>query len=308
MSYAPLAVFAYNRKDKIERCLSTVSKCKEIEETDLHIFSDGPKNDADVTAVKEVRDYLYTFKEQAHFYRVFIYSSDKNKGLAKSIIEGVTQVIENYGKIIVLEDDLIVSDDFLHYMNNGLDFYKEYKRYGSINAYSYPIKSLRKYNKDIYVTRKGDCWGWGTWKDRWECVDWDVTDFHKYIHNPIARIRFESLEAGLDEMLVLQQEGKSSSWAVRWVYSLHKRGLWSVYPAKSRVTNIGMDGSGENSENTDAFSVEIFNSEEECNFELLEVDKKLERECANYVRIWRIKQRIKHYIDRIGMFCNIGKR
>ena len=183
ISFAPIAIFAYKRKDKIEQCLSSLKKCDGFDKSQLFIFSDGFKGEADKGQVGEVRDYLRTFSQMCSCKSIEIIESKYNKGLANSIITGVTSIVNKYGKIIVVEDDLIVSKDFIKYMNIGLDFYETNKRYGMISAYTYPLKELDSYDKDVYVTRKGDCWGWATWKDRWETVDWELKNFDEYLSN-----------------------------------------------------------------------------------------------------------------------------
>ncbi len=299
MEYAPVVIFAYNRRDNLEMCLNTVGACKESKSTDLYIFCDGSKGLADIESVKEVQEYVSNYSLNNPFKKTYVYISEGNKGLAQSIIEGVSKIIKKYGRIIVLEDDLIVAEDFLDYMNRGLRFYENYKQYGSINGYTYPIKTLNKYSKDIYITRKADCWGWGTWIDRWEGTDWMVKDFDSYVNNPIERLKFEKLESGLDKMLIMQQKGETSSWAVRWVYSLYKRGLLSVYPSISRVGNIGHDGRGEHKSTSKCFAVELSNKNNKCEFELLQYDKKLERACSNYIRSVKIHDFLEILVSKM---------
>ena len=297
MNYAPIALFAYKRADKLKLCIEALSKNKYADKTDVYIFSDGYKGDQDKAQVEEVRDYIKSILEKNEFAQVEVIKRDKNWGLANSIINGVTQIINQYGKIIVVEDDLITSPDFLSYMNEGLDFYKDLKQFGSISAHTYPIKALEKYNKDIYVTGKGECWGWGTWKDRWENVDWSVSDFVEYFAVKKMRKQFDSLEKGLDNMLVQQMNGKLDSWAVRWCYHLFKKGLLTVYPRVSKTKNIGFDGSGTHCGDTQtmASALEIQGN---CQFEVLEVDKKIARECALYMYKQSLRDLWKRMLSR----------
>ena len=197
-NYAPIALFAYKREDKLKLCIEALSKNELADKTDLFIFSDGYKDEQDKKQVEEVRKYIRSFLQKNDFKKVEMIERDKNLGLAKSIISGVTQIINLYGKIIVVEDDLITSVDFLQYMNDGLEYYSDFKDYGSISGYTYPLKSLKKYRKDIYVTKKGECWGWGTWKDRWEDVDWTIRDYQEYLQNKKMRLGFDDLEYGID--------------------------------------------------------------------------------------------------------------
>ncbi len=301
MEYAPVVVFAYNRKDKLEMCLNAVCKCAESKSSDLYLFCDGSKNSSDFDGVDAVRKYIDYFSSNSPFLHTYVRENEINLGLARNIISGVTEVINKYGKVIVLEDDIIVAEDFLDYMNRGLEFYEKHEQYGSINSCSYPIKALRKYDKDIYVTRKADCWGWGTWKNIWNDTDWDVLDFKHYQKNPIERMRFELLEAGLDNMLVMQQKGKTSSWAVRWVYSLYKRGLLSVYPSKSRAYNCGHDGSGEHGNSLDIFKGEVSTINDTCCFELLSANRKIEWDSSFYMRKYLVINMLSTINNKIDL-------
>lgn len=289
MKYAPIAVFAYNRVDKLKMCLEALEKNSLVNMTDLFIFADGAKGVPDSAQVEQVRTYIHQYKQDSKFHKVTLIEQSKNLGLANSIIGGVTRVISEYYKVIVVEDDLIVSEDFLSYMNQALDYYENMKEYGSISAYTYPLRELEKYDKDIYVTRKGDCWGWGTWYDRWNNVDWAVSDFDFYLKDKKKRRAFNSLQNGLDRMLVMQQAGEIDSWAVRWCYHLFNYGLLTVYPRISRTINIGLDGSGRHCGNSkDApkmYNGHVLDSYKKSSqrsavFERLPVNKKLERKAA----------------------------
>lgn len=297
---APVVLFVYKRYEKTKQCLAALEQNESAKYTELYIFSDGAKNENDFNAVKGVREYIESYKENSGFQSVNIIYAEKNKGLANSIISGVTSVIEKHGKIIVLEDDIIVAPDFLAYMNDALDFYEEDKRYGSVSAYTHPLRQLTTYDKDIFVIGKGECWGWGTWKDRWKNVDWTVQDYNNYRKNRRVRLGFEALESGLDEMLYAQQSGYIDSWAVRWCFHLYKNRLWTVYPKISRTVNIGFDGDGTNCEKiSDEHFLENFASEipktYSCHFEKLEINTSLERINAKYSSKWnvRLKRKLK---------------
>ncbi len=294
MKYAPVAVFGYSRDDKLERCLEALEKNPLVDKTDLFLFLDGEKGELDHEKVERVRHLAYQYQKKSKFNKVIITAQTKNLGLANSIIGGVTRVINEYQKIIVVEDDLIVSEDFLAYMNKGLDYYEDMKEYGSVSAYTYPLPELRNYNKDIYVTHKGECQGWGTWCDRWNEVDWSLSDFDSYLHDKEKRKAFDAIEKGLDQMLIAQQAGKVDSWAVRWCYHLFVHELLTVYPRVSRVWNIGFDGSGVNSgdseidamrHNGDMKNVRECGEKSAVIFERMPVNEKLEHKAATY---WRL--------------------
>ena len=277
---APIVVFAYKRKEKLERCLNCLANNELAEESDLFIFLDGAKSIEDMDEVGEVRKYVEEYIVDSIFHKIEVIKREKNIGLANSIILGVTQVISEYGKVIVIEDDILTTKDFLRYMNGALDFYQKYDEYGSISAYTYPLSILNKYNKDVYITRKGDCWGWATWEDRWNIVDWNVSTFQKYIKNRKMRREFDHLEHGLDTMLMNQMKGKIDSWAVRWCYHLFLNHKLTVYPTVSRTYNIGVDGSGTHCKATDIYNAVFSDYNRVCKYEHIPVNYEIEHEAA----------------------------
>lgn len=305
MSVAPVAVFGYNRADKLKMCLDALEKNELADETDLFIFADGAKRAEDSEKVGQVRDFIRRYRENSAFKEVIVVEQQHNLGLASSIIGGVTRVISKYQKVIVVEDDLIVSADFLAYMNQALDYYQDMKEYGSISAYTYPIPELKSYDKDIYVTRKGDCWGWGTWYDRWKQADWSVADFDAYLHDKKRRKAFDSIQKGIDSMLVAQQAGEIDSWAVRWCYHLFNHQLLTVYPRISRTKNIGFDGSGvhcvDSKDSDKRFNDEGYSADDNGKifFERLPVNRLLEKKAANYEQLPWIKRLVLKIKDHI---------
>ena len=245
--YAPVVVFAYNRADKIVKCLESLEKNQEASQTELIIYSDAARNEKDQEAVRNTRKVLKDYKKKARFLSVSVIEAGYNKGLSASIIEGVTGVLSRYKKAIIIEDDLIVSENFLSFMNGALNFYRDNIKIGAISGYTYPLKELERYKNDVYVLRKGDCWGWATWADRWNGALWAEIDFRTYFADKGLRKKFENTENGWDLLMLLQSKGKISSWAIRWVLNLLKEDLWTIYPKSSYVTNTGFDGSGTHS-------------------------------------------------------------
>ncbi len=285
--YAPVVVFAYNRVNKLENCLKYLEKCKESAESDLFIFCDGPKGEKDAALVKQVQEYALAYEKTGKFKTVTVQIQKKNRGLAASIIAGVTSVVNEFGKVIVVEDDNVVLPSFLKFLNDGLDYYRDDKNCGSISAFTYPMKILKKYDKDVFATRKGECsGGWGTWYDRWNDAEWADTDFVTYLKDRKARIKFERLEAGLDRLMYLQYKGKIDSWAIRWVYYLYRKGQLTVYPAKGQVINDGFDGSGTHSAKGTGSGFRVPYSEEELSikWEKCEYNERLAKAYAVFPR------------------------
>ncbi|WP_372712919.1 glycosyltransferase [Ilyobacter sp.] len=233
---APIALFVYNRPKETEGLIKSLKNNKLAMESPLFIFSDAPKSEEQMKEVSETRSII---KKISGFKSIKITESDENKGLARSIIEGVTQVINEYGKIIVLEDDLILADDFLEYMNEALDTYEDNSSIWSVTGYGPPIDIDPDYKNDVYLSYRGCSWGWGTWKDRWSKHEWDLSDYDNFSKDSLSVNNLKNGGDDLLKMLELQAIGKMDSWAIRSCYSQSKYKMYTVYPVKSKLQNIG---------------------------------------------------------------------
>ncbi len=218
----------------------------------MYAFSDGPKTAAEVPAVAEVRQILQKIEG---FADVEIEASTENRGLAQSVIRGVTEVLNTHGRAIVLEDDLEFSTDFLRFMNAALDAYADRPDVFSVSGYLYPIPVPPDYAPDVLLLPRASSWGWATWRDRWEKADWAAGDFAELARNPAARQPLLRGGADLWPMLQKQQRGLISSWAVRWSLAHARHGAYGVYPRESKVRNTGADGTGTHSGNTRRYEV-----------------------------------------------------
>lgn len=278
-TYAPVAVFAYNRLDKIQKCISALEKCELVEKTTLYIFADGYKGEKDKAAVEDVHKWIKEYSASC-FKDVNLVLKEHNCGLANSIISGVTELIDKYGRAIVVEDDLIVSPQFFRYMNEGLDFYQHDDRIWAMASYGYDLKSLREYKHDIYVGYRASSWGWATWKDRWETVDWEVKDYEKLQQSLEMQKKFCRGGGDLYPMLQRQMRGESDSWAIRWNYAASMQDKLTVYPKVGLVSNDGFDGSGTHSglHAPDAIVEEMNQKSFDVKFENVELDRKITKE------------------------------
>jgi hypothetical protein len=252
---APILLFVYKRLDTLKKTLESLQSNFLAEESELYIFSDAAKYSNDDIIVKEVRTFLRTING---FKRVYIIEAKKNKGLADSIIDGVSKILESYQNVIVLEDDLVVSVNFISYMNSALKYYKNYNSVFSISGFTTPIRMPISYAYDNYFTKRSSSWGWATWSDRWENIDWVIKDYSKFSSNYKNRNRFNKMGSDLATMLKKQIKGKINSWAIRWCYHQYKIDGYTVYPTISKVCNIGFNESGTHTTNHfNPFKVEI---------------------------------------------------
>lgn len=257
MSYAPIVIFVYNRADHFIQVYNALAACKEAKESGLFIFSDGAKNEAGAAKVSEVRAAVAAIKDSGDFKSVTVTESPVNKGLAASVIAGVTEIINKYGKVIVVEDDCVVSPHFLNYINKSLDFYKNDKRIGSIAGYTPMIDFPDDYENDVFAAYRSCSCTWATWKDRWENVDWELKDIKDFYKSPELISRLNSNGSDRFIRLYRQTKGNGSSWSVRFGAHLVKNNLMTVYPRYSYITNIGCDESGIHSKSDDAEKMRV---------------------------------------------------
>lgn len=241
MELAPIALFAYNRPRHLQLAVESLRKNSLARESELFIFSDGPKGLSAADKVKEVRAYLGSIKG---FKEIRITQREANLGLARSVILGVTEVVRKYGKIIVLEDDLVVSPYFLKFMNEGLSLYENEEKVASICGYMYPIKIQKD---EVVFFRIPDCWGWATWRRGWDLFEPDGNRLFGQLREKRMYRQFNLGGAyNFSRMLRKQAQGRIDSWAIRWYASTFLNNRLSLYPAKSLVNNTGFDLSGSN--------------------------------------------------------------
>jgi len=256
MSYAPVALFVYKRLDHVKKTIESLKRAEMSDMTELFIFSDGSKNIEDAEQVNDVREYIQAIDG---FLKVIITKRDSNYGLSRSIVEGVSEVLSKYGKIVVLEDDLVVSKYFLKFMNSALDLYKDNDEVISIHGYVYPADG--EYPETFFL-RGADCWGWATWDRGWRHYNPDGKYLLQQLYNRKLHKVFDfDCTYPYMRMLRNQVKGKNDSWAVRWYASAFLANKLTLYPGISLVKNIGNDESGSHSKKTNIYDVELISKD-----------------------------------------------
>ena len=241
---APVVLFVYNRATHTQKVLEALSNNKEAIDTELYVFSDGAPDEVEQNNVTAVRELLYAFSNRKAFKQFEIIEARENKGLEKSIIEGVSQIINKYGRSIVLEDDIVVAPDFLNFMNQALDYYETDNAIWSISGHTVNSPRVRRGKKDVYVDCRAECNGWASWANRWNKVDWNVEDYDEFIKDKKKQHEFNKGGIDLTSLLIKQHNGEIHSWAIRWCYQQFKEGMLTVFPKNTKICNIGFDGSG----------------------------------------------------------------
>lgn len=286
---APIILFAFNRPDALKNTVESLLLNQEAKDSELFIFVDGareskPGESGKVKAVQEYVKSISGFKNTEYTF------SGINKGLGNSIIQGVTRIINQYGKAIVLEDDLVFASNFLAFMNEGLDKYENDGKVFSICGYTNKVKVPKDYPYDAYFCTRSSSWGWATWVDRWNSVDWELKDWEQYAR---TEKRFNAW-GGSDcfGMLRSVKEGLGNSWAIRFCFAQFLQDKLSLFPIVSKVKNDGFDGDGTNCKKWSRFKY-VFDHTGHTTFRLpthTELNKKLYKSAMAYhtipIRIW----------------------
>lgn len=253
---APIILFVYNRPWHTKQTLEALMQNELADQSTLYIFSDGPKENAseeDINKIQAVREIARTRKWCSE---VHIIESGKNKGLANSVIDGVRTVINESGKVIVLEDDIVSSEQFLTFLNGALQEYEQNENVFGVSGFTYPG------HREITGTHFlpiACSWGWATWKTRWDKVIFDAELLERKITAAGLKEKFDFGNYPFFKMLQDQVTGKVNSWAIRFYASMFLNKACYVYPAKSLVKNIGFDEHGSHTKGPDNFFAEVSN-------------------------------------------------
>jgi FkbM family methyltransferase len=270
MNLAPIILFVYNRPWHTSQTLEALMHNELADQAELYIFADGPTADASEESLKNIKETREVLNEKSWCGTVHITIRATNMGLANSVVDGITQVINKHGKVIVLEDDIVTNTHFLSFMNDGLDLYKNEKKVFGVSGFCFP--SSEKIKIDTYFLPIMSSWGYGIWADRWKMINFDG-------ENLLKKVELEKVESDLNfgninyfQMLKDQVAGRNDSWAVRFYVSMFfQKGLF-LYPNISLLRNIGFDGTGVH---CDADVTTIYNKNFDINCEIQVVEQKV---------------------------------
>lgn len=250
---APVALFAYRRPDHLRRVLEALADNPEAGSTEVVIHCDGASSPNHAEAVERTREVA---RRARGFGKVQVVERETNLGLSQSIIKGVGEMLVDHDRVIVLEDDLVVSSHFLAYMNNGLACYRDDPRVASIHGYCYPVRSNLP---ATFFLPGADCWGWATWKRAWSAFRGDGSALLAELREKGEASRFD-FDGTYPYMRMLEDQiaGRNDSWAIRWYASAYLAGMFTLYPGRSLVANIGFDGTGEHCQEGETVVLEPF--------------------------------------------------
>lgn len=302
-TYAPIVLFVYNRPDLTLKTIESLKRNILVEKSNIYIYSDGFKNEKDKEKVEKVREII---KDVQGFNSVKVIERNENKGLATSVIEGVTEVIKKYGTAIVMEDDLLTSPYFLTYMNLSLKYYENDKNIWSVSGYT-PIKiNDIVENKDIYFSGRSSSWGWATWEKKWMLNNWSIESSEDIFTNSKIQKNFNKYGNDLFPMLKDYKRNYVDSWAIRWCYNQFLHQSLTVYPSESLVFNDGLA----NLDSTHGgFSKNQFKLTDKKKFNFIGIyhDKGIENRFKRYYDL-KLHNYVGFFLKKIGVYKEVKAR
>lgn len=244
MLLAPIVLFVYNRPWHTKQTLDALKKNHLANESVLYIYSDGAKVNASEEDISKIREVRNVIREENWCKEVHIIESESNKGLADSIVAGVTEVVNRHGNIIVLEDDIVTSPGFLKYMNDALEMYENEEKVMGVSGYMFPINPEGL--PDTFFYRANTCWGWATWLSAWNKYNNDGFSLYRnLIEKPINWEVFNAFQGNAFKIQLIDNvEKRLETWAIKWHSVIHLNNGFVLHPSQTLVKNIGMDGSG----------------------------------------------------------------
>jgi hypothetical protein len=278
MSLSPILLFTYNRPEHTRLTLEALRKNHLSDRSRLYIFSDGYRDETDREEVMKVRELIRSVEG---FASIHIEERTENVGLARNIIEGVTGVVNEHGKVIVLEDDLITSPYFLTFMNDVLERYEQEEKIAHVQGFCFPLQGL----PDAFLIRWTGSWGWATWKRAWDLFNPDGEALLSEIMKKKLNREFDfNNNYPFTRMLRRQVNGENDSWAIRWNASLFLNNKLSVNAGKSLVQNIGFDGSGRHSGRDVIYTTPLHMSALSSEIPLIEENRAVRKAFEKYYR------------------------
>lgn len=292
---APILFFTYSRPLHTKKTLEALQRNTLASASELFIFSDAPAKPEHAEKVNEVRKYL---KNISGFKTIHIVEQSENLGCDLSQRKYVTEIIERYGKVIVVEDDIETAPLFLEFMNEALNIFEQDHRIWNVTGYSPNVKIKPAYKEDIYLSSRSSSWGWGMWKDRWKLIDWNKTGHEEFFSN--SKMRKDFCRAGEDLVSILKKHPEA--WDITSYYTQWKLNKYTICPSYSLIRNIGMDGTGVHfTSHTKRYEVKMHNKKIHLNPKI-EIDAKIQKRLRKYYSKNKFRKMLIWLTKKIGVY------
>lgn len=299
---APIILFVYNRPEHTKKTLQALCNNKLANKSILNIYCDGVPSNASSILIKKNNLVKKVIREEQWCKEVNIVEAKENKGLAASVISGINSTINKYGKVIVLEDDLITTTTFLEFMNLSLEKYKNNNSVFQISGYGFPASKIKNENSSFFLNVTST-WGWATWKRAWDLIDFECKDYEllKKDKKLVYEFNFQGAYDYKKMFFKQMESSEISSWGIRFYWNVFKNNALVLYPDKSLVRNIGWDSSGKHKDNYDIFPIKNW----DFNYQINSFPKKIVLDLKNQNIIKKyIKKRTSLKRKVFSLFAN----
>ena len=238
-----IGVFCYKRAEKLKTSMEALLKNPECASLDIIFFADGYKNENDKPGVEATRNYIDSITGFKNIYKHF---RERNYSTGPNFFEGLTYLSRHYNQFIIVEDDLVVTPNYISYMLAALDFYRDEKSVFCITGYVFPL-NLRNYDYDTIVYKRFCSYGWSCWSNRMRQIAWHTDELINLIQStPNFKNRLNKEGFDLYRMLKKQINGTISTWDIQMQVHVAKHDFNIVYPVISKAKNIGFDNQSTN--------------------------------------------------------------
>lgn len=290
--YAPIAIFTYARLDHTKKMIESLLANEESSKSEVYIFSDGAKKPSVQEDVNKVRDYIRSIEG---FKSINVIERENNWGLANNLIDGITKIVKKYKRVIVIEDDLILSKYFLKFMNDALDMYADVEEVSAISGFVNPVK---RELPNTFFLKYFACWGWATWERAWNLFETDSVLLKEKLLDH-GNIREFNIDHSVSYMRMLEDQinGRINSWAIRFYASSFVNDKYILFPGESLTMQNGMDGSGTHSGRVNSYAVELAQTPINIITSEVTVNRKVYNAFRDfYIRIGSWKMFVKRYL------------
>lgn len=278
MKLAPIILFVYNRLEHTQKTIEALKANTLANDSELFIYSDASRNEENIEKVNQVREYI---RNVDGFKKVTIIEAAENKGLSKSITFGITKAVNEFGRVIVIEDDIVTSKYFLEFMNNALEEYKDDDKVGTVSGYLYPFGSV---NSNFFL-QQGSCWGWGTWKRSWDLYEYNGQKLLDQLNSKNLAYKFDYDKSGsFISMLEDEVAGRNSSWDIKLYATMFINDKLHYFPNHSLAINIGFDNSGTHCGEWDFYDTILYDKPVEVKRQPIEESLKNRQLMVSYLR------------------------
>lgn len=244
---APIGVSTYSRINHLKQTIAALQKNTLAKESEIYIFSDAPKK-GDEEIVAKVREYIHTIDG---FKKVYIVERDTNSRTINNR-SGIRELLDKYGRMIFLEEDVVTAAGFLQFMNDALSFYKNDSNILSVSGHTPNLRYFKNSLSEVYLSKRFHGWGVGFWYIKYNLIK-DLPPWSEIKRDKQTIQNLKIMGCDMLSMVKNEADHRIDALDIKACYLCAKHGYTNLLPTKTLVKNIGMDNSGVHCSDHDLF-------------------------------------------------------